>query len=110
MKRKIKISLDQITVGPRDETLDPLVKMMWAEDLKQQGYRRVSNAYCQIARIDRDDWIDVLARQMNCTRADFYNRDGSGPADHWRDHYVRGYSRDVHTVHPEILRLIPGYY
>ena len=106
---KVKITLDQINYGPNRPELDDLEVMVWAHDLQKKGYRRVSNAYCEVARIDRDDWLDVLASKMNCSRADFYNVNGSGVMDKWRDQYVRYYSKDKLTVHPQILRKIPSY-
>lgn len=107
---KCKITLDQITYGPNTEQVDPLVALTFAQNLIDLGYRKTSNAYCLVTRIDRDDWMDVMARQLRCSRADFYNLDGSGISDHWRDHYVRCYSNDSHTVHPAILKRIPTYF
>ena len=109
MAFNVKISLGQITYGPQDEHLDEQKAQSIARELWGKGYRRVSSAYCEVARIDRDDWLDVLARSMNCSRADFYNVNGSGIMDQWRDQYVRCYSKDVLTVHPQIVRKIPCY-
>ena len=106
---KAKISLDQITYGPKTETVDEVTAFTYAGELYNRGYRRTSNAYCHVSRIDREDWLDVLAEKLRCARADFYNRDGSGIADTWRDHYIRCHSKDTLTVHPSILRRIPGY-
>lgn len=74
---KIKIDLDDITWGPQAE-VNETAAFVLAGELMQKGYRRVSNAYCRVARIDREDWLDFLARQRRCSRADFYNVDGSG--------------------------------
>ena len=60
----------------------------------RDGYRCISNKYRIIARIDRDDWLQVMATKMHCSVADYYNMDGSGVADHWKDHYVRVHSTD----------------
>lgn len=106
--QKVKISLDQITWGPRKE-VDHIVAWVLAGEIMQKGYRKVSNAYCRLARIDRDDWLDVLAKQLQCSRADFYKLDGSGIDDQWRDQYVRVYSRDVLTVHPQIAKIVKPY-
>lgn len=108
MYGKVKISLDQITWGPK-ETPSDYVAWLLSGELLNKGYRRVSNAYCMVARIDREDWIDVLAKERRCSRADFYNVDGSGISDQHRDHYVRSYSKDKLTVHPEICRRIKSY-
>lgn len=87
-----------------------LTDFIVAGDLHKQGYRRISNKYKLVARIDRDDWLDVLAKHMNCSRADFYNVNGSGISDSWRDHYVRMYSEDQITVKPEIYKLMKGWW
>lgn len=104
---KIKISRNDISYGPQQP--DEFVAVMLARTLVDQGYRRVSNAYCRVARIDREDWLDVLAKERHCSRADFYNVDGSGIGDQHRDHYIRCYSNDFLTVAPEILRHVPSY-
>jgi translation initiation factor IF-1 len=90
-------------------TNQQLTDFIVAGDLHSQGYRRVSNKYKLVARIDRDDWLDVLAKEMRCSRADFYNFDGSGISDSWKDHYVRVYSKDQITVSPEIYKLMKGW-
>jgi hypothetical protein len=79
------------------------------EELIQLGYRRVSNAYCEVARIDREDWLDFMAEEIRCCVADFYNKDGSGVANNWKDHYIRCFSNDVLCVGPSKIRQIPGY-
>jgi hypothetical protein len=107
---KCKITFDQITYGPKTDSLESSVAMAYAQELKEKGYRKTSNAYCIVSRIDREDWLEVLAKQMRCSVAHFYNADGSGISDHWRDHYVRCFSKDKHTVHPDILKFIPTYF
>ena len=106
---RCKISLDQITYGPNTPEIDKLVALMHATTLMKEGYRRISNAYCHVARIDRDDWVTVLAKERFLTIADFHNVDGTGIPDHHRDYYVRVHSKDVLTVHPEISRLVKSY-
>ena len=81
MNRKYKISLSSINYGPKDPELDDLTATTFAYELLQKGYRRTSNAYCLVSRIDRDDWLQVLAKQLNCSVADFYKMDGTGVAD-----------------------------
>lgn len=108
--------LDEITyrgsVEDRDECIapnDPLVDMLKAYDLTKKGYRRTSNKYCIVARIDRDDWVEVLAKQRHCSVADFYSVDGSGIPDNHRDHYIRVFSQDQLTVSPSIYKLMKRY-
>lgn len=106
---KVKITEADITFGPT-QISDRLVAMSYAQHLINNGYRKVSNAYCQVARIDCDDWLDVLAKERHCSRADFYNVDGSGIGDQHRDHYVRCFSKDVLTVHPLVMREMKAWY
>jgi len=80
-----------------------------SEELIKLGYRRVSNAYCLVARIDREDWLDVLALARGCSVADFYSKDGSGVSDRHRDYYCRVHSKDELTVHPSQIRQIPTW-
>ena len=104
---KVKITTNDITHGPRDP--DELAAWTTAGELTVQGYRKTSNAYCRVTRIDREDWLDFLAKHMHCAVADFYNRDGSGVSDRWRDHYIRCYSKDNHTVHPLVYQHMGRY-
>ena len=60
-KCKIRIP-DDITYGPANP--DELLAIATAKDLMDKGYRKTSNAYCHINRIDREDWLDVLATAM----------------------------------------------
>jgi hypothetical protein len=106
---KVKIKLDDITYGPKDESVDELTATTFAYELMKQGYRKTSNAYCMVSRIDRADWLEVMARARRCSVADFYNLDGSGVGDQHRDHYVRVFSKDNYTVHPEILRKMKAW-
>lgn len=106
---KVKITEEDITFGPT-QIADRLHAMVVATDLMQQGYRKVSNAYCRVARIDRDDWLDVLAQERRCSRADFYNVNGSGIGNQHRDHYVRVFSKDVLTVHPMVMREMNAWF
>jgi hypothetical protein len=106
---KVKITPNQITHGPQQFDLDDVTAFVVAGNLNLKGYRRTSNAYCIVARIDREDWLQVLADKMHCAVADFYNRDGTGINDRWRDHYIRCYSKDVLIVSPSVIRKIKSY-
>lgn len=105
---KCKISRSDITIGPTEPEDEEQAKKV-ANYLMAQGYRKTSNAYCLISRVDREDWLDVLAKERRCSRADFYNVDGSGVGDQHRGHYIRVFSKDNHTVAPEVLRCMKGY-
>ncbi len=108
MAFKCKISRDQITYGPREP--DELTALIIANELTEKGYRRTSNAYCTVSRIDREDWLTVLARARHCSIADFYNVDGSGISNTHRDYYVRVYSNDNLVVAPEVLMHIKPWH
>jgi hypothetical protein len=87
----------------------PPTTRLSAEELVARGYRRTSNAYGRISRIDRPDWLEVLAEKMRRAPADFILRDGTGQVSPlWCDFYRRVYSQDAHTVSPSTLALIPG--
>ena len=83
---------------------------MAAGELNRMGYRRISNRYKLVARIDKDDWLDILAKQLNCCRADFYKLDGSGISNTWKDHYIRVYSEDKLTVSQEVYSKMERYW
>lgn len=104
---KTKITGADITYGPVDP--DDFVAEIVAFDLAKKGYRGISNAFCRVSRIDREDWLDVLARERHCSRADFYNLDGSGIGDQHRDYYIRAFSKDTLTVHPQIYQQLRKY-
>ena len=101
------MSLDNITIGTNNPSEDEVNNLV--DFLIKAGYRKTSNAYCIVNRIDRDDWLEVLAECMKCSVANFYKRDGSGVPDGWRDHYIRCYSKDQHIVHPLVIKKIPTY-
>lgn len=107
INRKIKITSSDITYGSWEP--DDVEAFVVAGDLMRQGYRRTSNAYCLVGRIDRADWLEVMAKSRNCSVADFYNVDGSGVSDRHRDFYIRTFTEDQHTVSPIVHRLMKGY-
>ncbi len=82
------------------------------QELISQGYRRVSNRFCLISRIDRQDWKEYMASThapwdpegdgmawVNCLG----NQPGS--AEDW---YRRCLSKDVITVSKGISSQIPS--
>jgi len=77
-----------------------------AQQLFDRGYTGVSNKYRMIVRIDRPDWIEVLARKYRKAPADFYVRDDTGfvteSTGRWGEHYATMFSLDkVEDVHPD---------
>lgn len=101
--------------------MDEVLATSTAKALTEVGYRRVSNKYCMLARIDRPDWLDVLAAHCGRARADFYimeqpdsSKLGTAPyamsdevGSSWKDFYRRVLSKDVITVSPEVSKLVP---
>lgn len=72
---------------------------MTAEELTALGYRRVSNKFGMIARIDRSDWLAfMLERQPNWKNS---------PTSMIADHYRRVISKDVLVVDQDIARRVP---
>lgn len=106
---RVKITPQQITYGPKEMELDDVTSWTYAGDLERQGYRKISNAYCRIARIDKEDWMQILAKEFRCAPADFYMMDGSGPSERWMAYYCRMHSKDVKTVSPSIMRRLKGW-
>ena len=103
-----KITEKDITYGPTNPDAETALSI--AEELTKLGYRRTSNAYCIVSRIDREDWLDVLAKQRHCSVADFYNVDGSGIGANHKEHYIRVHSKDNLTVHPRVYKNMLRYF
>lgn len=90
-----------------------------AEELARRGYRRISSKYGLVARVDRPDWIMVLAAHLHRSPAEFYlvrqtsagdgeqyAIDSNHPSPMWADHYRRTYSRDKFRVDPEVAKFL----
>jgi hypothetical protein len=80
----------------------PPTTAMSAEQLIARGYRKVSNAYGLVARIDREDWKSFLAEKLGLHAAELLE----DPA-HWAALYRSTYSEDVRTVSFETMKRIP---
>jgi hypothetical protein len=80
----------------------------YAEQLSRRGYRRVSNKYGIVARVDRADWLQFMAQKMGRSVADFFKVDEPDTlSSGWSDHYRRVYSQDKIELEPaELGRLI----
>lgn len=81
-----------------------------ADELITQGYRRVSNLHRMLARIDRPDWLEFMAKEMNRTPADFMLDGSREGAPVWKDHYRRVYSKDTVSLPREqagVAALVP---
>ena len=83
---------------------------MDANELIKKGYRRVSNKYRVISRIDRDDWIEYMANQHSpWDIEEGYNWISALGMASASDHYRRVYSKDViEGVPVNVFRKIPS--
>lgn len=86
---------------PTDEDIE------LATALLASGYLRTSWKHRQVSRIDRADWVAVLARELRRAPADFYVPGDDLPAGNWADHYRRVYSNDHVTVSHAVIALVP---
>ena len=105
---KVKITEKDVTYGPTDP--DELTAETFAIDLAKKGYQGISNAYCIVGRIDRNDWIEVLAKARNCSPSRFYKLDGSGVDPREKEYYIRSYTKDKLTIHPKIYQRMKKYF
>ena len=104
---KVKITEKDITYGPTDP--DEFDVEIFAIDLSKKGYIGISNAYCHVGRVDREDWLEVMARARNCSPSRFYKLDGSGIDPRETEHYIRCHTKDTHTIHPKIYQRLKKY-
>lgn len=82
--------------------------MQEAAALTAQGYRRTSNKYGIVARIERPDWKERLAAHLERSVAELYapgkpERVAAG----WCDYYRRVLSGDRKTLDPALAALVP---
>ena len=79
-----------------------------AETLIAQGYCRVSRKFRIIARIDRADWIERVARAVGRRPDELCSVVVGRPDVMWADYYRRCLSKDtIEGVDPEVFKLIP---
>lgn len=69
------------------------------ERLTARGYRRTSRSYGMVSRIDRSDWIDVLAEHLLRT-TDEMRKMIRGQPGQWEDFYRRVLSKDTVNLNP----------
>lgn len=72
----------------------------------KEGYIGISNKFKHIGKVDRKDWLTVIAKDMGCPLAFYYNLDGSGLDPQWEEHYIRCYSKDILTVSEEVYKIV----
>lgn len=79
-----------------------------ATNFINMGYRVISRRHRIIARIDRPDWIYIMAKDLLRAPADFYVPGETAPDSNWCDHYRRCYSKHKAKVSEDVLQFIPG--
>lgn len=104
---KTKITEKDVTYGPTDP--DEFLTEIFAIELSKKGYQGISNAYCLVGRVDREDWLEVMARARNCAPSRFFMMDGSGVDPREREYYIRAHTKDKLTVHPKIYQRLKTY-
>lgn len=78
-----------------------------AQELITRGYRRISNKYGTVARIDREDWLAVLAKYLHRSVAELYIPQTDEVSPHWCGFYRRVLSKDQINV-PDVARAVPS--
>lgn len=80
-----------------------------AKKLADRGYRRTSTKHRMVSRIDREDWLEVLARHLHRSVAELYIQGTNTISPNWTDYYRRVLSKDtLMNIDPEVHRAIPG--
>lgn len=77
---------------------------MTNDELIARGYRRTSRRHGMVSRIDRPDWIDILAEHLIQPRVELMKRIRGFPGM-WEDYYRRVLSKDTITLNPAQLAL-----
>lgn len=76
-----------------------------AKSLMEKGYRRISNKYCLISRVDREDWKELVAKRF----CPWDQKQGMELVERRKPcggFYRSVISEDKLTVAPEIMALI----
>lgn len=79
---------------------------MTDQQLIAMGYRRTSSKYGMVSRIDRPDWMQVLAAHLNRSTGSFMLPNGDVDPM-WCDFYRRVLSKDNLKLGPERGRRFP---
>lgn len=82
--------------------------MMTGEEATARGYRRVSNRYRWVARVDRPDFVQVLAKHLRHPVSFFLTNSEKNVQAQWCDHYRRVYSCDVVILREREYEKVPA--
>lgn len=78
------------------------------EQLIAMGYRRTSHKHCMVSRVDRPDFVQVLARHLRRAPADFYVPGSEKVDGGWCSYYRRVLTKDTLTVSPADIKRFPS--
>jgi hypothetical protein len=67
-----------------------------------------TNKHKLVARIDRKDWLQSMAKSLHRAPADFYVPGENHVAPNWCDYYRRVHSKDQLEVSAEIYAALPA--
>ena len=81
--------------------------MKTAQQLINAGYRRTSNSYRMVSRVDRPDWKEHMAKQHSPWSFEDGMKWVNGLGSSASDHYRRVYSKDTLMVSPTVFSKIP---
>ena len=89
-------------------TAQTVVQEARAAAYMAQGYRRISGKHRMVSRIDRADWVELLANNINRKPEDVHRMVGQSPAamESWEDYYRRVLSKDRLTIDPTAAKYV----
>ena len=77
------------------------------EELAKQGYCRVSKQNKIVARIDAENWVEILAKHYGKTLHEMFTEIMANPG-HYEDFYRREWSKDRLEVSLITSRTVPS--
>lgn len=72
-----------------------------AGKLYQDGYICISNRFHIVGRIDREDWLELMAKDRFMTLEEFVKLQFD-----FKEYYIRVLSKDTFTVDPQVYKLL----
>jgi len=81
-----------------------------AERLTGYGFCRISNTAKMLSRIDKPNWVDLLAHHLHRETTEMERAIRQSPSSmaSWEDYYRRTLSESKITVDPEVYMLMPA--
>jgi hypothetical protein len=81
------------------------MSLLSPEQLVAKGYRRTSDRYGILARVDREDWKEVLEKHLGRELPENYEFSAD---EGWADIYRRTLSQDTVQINPELAQQVPS--